>query len=118
MTLEIKVGATIDVGYPFVRESISLFGEAAIMTWRPGTRFEPVPPDDTRSFADAIGAMVLTIVSIHRPGKFPTRVFYTRRWRGPDGREFGKNNLHVRTLGYFKALCRGYRYDFEVKGAA
>ena len=50
------------------------------------------------------------MVSTHKPGAFPTRVFYTRKWIDPQGKTFGKDALRVTTLGYFRTLTKGYRY--------
>lgn len=66
--------------------------------------------------ADGVGAQILTVVGKYRPGKFPERIFYTRRWRDPDAHEFGKGKLHTRTVGSFTALVRGYGYPFRLAG--
>lgn len=59
--------------------------------------------------------MVLDVVATFKPGRFPERVFYTRRWIDPDGREFGKTNkLRATTTAHFRSLLKGYRHDFEV----
>ena len=118
MSDAIEPGQAIEVPYPFVREEVSLAdadGIGPVKSWRPGTRAEPIAPDDYGLFADALGTMILTVVSLHKPGKYPERVFYTRRWRSPTGKEFGKGNLHIRSVGHFRHLCRGYRHHFKVE---
>ena len=82
--------------------------------WIPGTEGRLVPPDTAEEYADGIGYCVYTVVSTHRPGKYPTRVFYTREWLDPDGNEFGHKTLRVHSLGYFKRLIRGYRLPFQM----
>ncbi len=110
-------GAFIEVAHPFVREEYNGLdedGPFTRMSWKPGVRFELVAPDDGAAFADGIGKQVLTIVSVHKPGKYPERVFYTRRWESPDGHQFGKTKLRVTTTGAFRTLIRGYRHEFEM----
>lgn len=86
------------------------------MSWRPGVRFELLAPDggDNECVADGMGFQLLTVVSVHKPGRFPTRVFYTRKWRDPRGREFGKDGLRVKTLDAFKRIARGYRHEYRL----
>jgi hypothetical protein len=112
----ISEGAVLVVPYPFVREAASvpaLEGPPVdIMSWRPGTDYRYCAPDDTEAVAHAMGAQLLTVVSIFKPGRYPTRVFYTRRWRDPNGKEFGKAALRIKTLDAFKRIAAGYLHDF------
>jgi len=104
--------------YPFVREKYVRVtpnpDEPERDTWRPGVRFEPVPPDDGEAVADAVGNIILTVVGRFKPGRFPERVFYTRQWESPDGAKFGKNNLRIATLAQFKRLALGYRHEYRL----
>lgn len=115
---EIKPGAVIEVGHPFIREVYSKHdgegGNCEAIGWRPGTRGEQVSQDDFDMVADAVGTQILTVVSVHKPGKFPARVFYTRRWRDPDGVEFGKTHLRVTVMQSFRTIVRGYRHDYRM----
>jgi hypothetical protein len=117
-------GDQFAVPYPFSRDTYTVhdtdeetFTSTEVPTWRPGTR-----PDEGATYCDAVadgmGAMLITVVSVHKPGKFPTRVFFTRRWRDPDGREFGKGKLHIRSQAQFRFLIGGFRYDFEMADKA
>lgn len=113
----IKVGAEIEVAHPFVRSTYTDFdGERPYErpTWRPGTRGEMIPPDDSEMVADGIGTQIVTVVSIHKPGPFPARVFFTRRWRDPDGREFGKNKLHIKSTQGFRSIINGFRHEYRL----
>ena len=110
-------------GYPFVRYVASLVGDDGCYQtegWRPGcTREEDdigEPAYQSWAYvADGIGSMVLDVVAIFKPGRFPERVFYTRRWIDPDGREFGQTGkLRIATTGQFRRLLKGYRHQFEV----
>lgn len=103
--------------YPFVRdeyEECDQDGIAKVKTWRPGVRHEWAGPEDTEAVADAMGEMILTVVSIHKPGRYPTRVFFTRRWMRPDGREFGKTKCRCTTSQRFRQLARGYEHEFRL----
>ena len=115
-------GDVIEAAYPFVRDTFMEFDEEGgveVPTWKPGVRHQNgvqrhgyEPEIDT--VADAMGHIILTVVSIHKPGRYALRIFYTRRWRDPDGREFGKNACRVTTSGAFRALGRGYRHPFAL----
>ena len=57
------------------------------------------------------GQRIIEVVSQHKPGKYPERVFFVRRWRGPDGVVFGKNALRVTTIATLKRWLRmGHPY--------
>ena len=124
MTIKIEAGQTHTVaGYPFVRyvaDLISEDGDYRKEGWRPGCTLET--DENAGSYfpekhyvADGVGSMVLDVVATFKPGRFPERVFYTRRWVDPDGREFGKTGkLRIATTGQFRRLLKGYRHYFEV----
>lgn len=111
---DLTEGRTFRVAYPFVRDLHSFMDEDGIgksLTWKPGLRAVHVPAfevPDVNEVADAMGEMILNVVSVHKPGRFPTRVFFTRQWVTPDGRGFGKDKLHVATAGKFRRLARGF----------
>ena len=115
---EIEPGAVFELDHPFTRER-SMVGwddEGAMYanSWCPGVRFEPIGPEESGAFADGVGKQILTIVSTHRPGKYPLRIFYTRQWIAPNGKRFGKDNLHIRAIQSFRQLIKGYRYTYEI----
>lgn len=115
-----QAGSVIEVDYPFYLETVSLSdpeGGPSISTksWRPGTYFEEVTVDTSDSFADGLGKQIITVISIHKPGQYPTRVFFTRKWRDPRGKVFGKQRLHNLSIGVFRGLLRGYRHSFRIK---
>lgn len=124
MTIKIEAGQTHTVaGYPFVRYVADLIiedGDYRTEGWRPGCTAEEDERDEhgypSKVFvADGTGSMVLEVVATFKPGRFLERVFYTRRWIDPDGREFGKTStLRVATTGQFRRLLKGYRHPFEV----
>ena len=124
MTIKIKAGQTHTVAdYPFVRYVAALVGDDGYYQtegWRPGCVFETDENDFSyfpvkNYFAHGTGSMVLDVVATFKPERFPERVFYTRRWIDPDGREFGKTGrLRIATTGQFRRLLKGYRHSFEV----
>ena len=112
-------GDEIVVRYPFLWEAATEMGPdgvCEIMSWRPGVRFELLPPygDDSEAIADGEGRQILTVVSVYKPGRFPARVFYTRRWRDPNGKEFGKGALRIKTLDAFRRITSGYQHEYRI----
>jgi hypothetical protein len=111
--VNIEVGKQYRCPYPFVWDTYLSFNEDGpcdIDTIRPGVRYEDVDVVE----ADVMGEMVLDVISIHKPGKYPERVFYVRSWVGPDGKQFGKKCLRITTMANFKIMMKGYRYRVEV----
>jgi len=106
--------------YPFVRTVFIGYddrGEYPDEGWRPGCDRD-VDDDGRATFgADALGAMLLEVVQVVTlPGKFASRVFYVRRWRDPDGKEFGRPRLRVTTTAAFAKLTKGYRHPYFLDG--
>lgn len=117
------VGEVIEVPYPFVRDTFMTheadeeggsFG-SEIPTWKPGTCNVGVGDEEYGSVADGMGAQLLQVISVHKPGRFPTRIFYTRQWRDPDGKTFGKGSLRVLSVGGFRSLARGFRHHYQLR---
>lgn len=119
----ITAGRVFAVAYPFVLEDVDVppgdpeaLELVTIKIWRPGVEWEQEDEGSAAACADAFGEMLLTVVDVHKPGRFPTRVFYMRQWKDPTGKVFGKGGLRIATLEKFKRLCRGYRHDIWVDG--
>lgn len=75
-------------------------------TWRPG--FEPYATQYTEGYyCHGWGREVRRIVSIHKPGNYPARVFYVRSWVDPDGNAFGKTSLKIKSASAFKRWALG-----------
>lgn len=104
MSIDVRAGARFSVPYPYVRE------DDAGPRWRPGTR----PDADGLDFAHAVGAQEMEVVSLHQPGKYQHRVFFTRQWVDPDGNRFGKAGLRVASIRKFRALVAGYAHPYTV----
>ena len=117
MTLE--QGSVFRVKYPFIRCEVDVpsdieQGYETIKSWQPGTREEWIEPDDQESVCDDEGEMVLTVVDVFKPTGFPQRVFFTRRWVDPEGKEFGKGKLHIMTAQAFNRRARGYMHEYTI----
>ena len=115
--MKLEIGSEYRVKFPFTKGVYSGYDEDGPFeekTWQPGCRGENVPPDDAELVADGEGEMILTIIDIHKPGKYPERVFYTRMWRDPEGKEFGKGNLNITTSQAFKRRATSYGYPYRV----
>lgn len=115
------VGEVFEVAYPFRRDVRTEHyveedgaGFAEVPTWIPGVRNEDVGQGVVECFADAMGAQLITVVGVYRPGRFPTRVFFERQWRDPDGKVFGKSRCRQTTVSAFRNLTRGFRVPFEL----
>jgi hypothetical protein len=114
---EINIGDEIEIPYPFVLEDfhgMEADGPTIRKSWRPGTRVEPVYPDDAEQVADGMGCQIMKVVGIYKAGKFPTRVFFTRSWVDPKGRSFGKHKLCIMTKDAFRRRCKGFIYEYRL----
>jgi hypothetical protein len=110
-------GDVIEIPYPFVHDRFETFdedGPVMVPTWKPGCRYEPYGSEDVEAVADAVGTQILTIVDVHKPGRYPTRVFYTRQWRAPDGRLFGNRCLRITTAEKVRRLIKGYKQEYRL----
>lgn len=114
----------IEIPYPFVLDTFNNVDDEgngfSDESWRPGTKRIPCPDDwlgeVEKAIANGMGLMLLTIVKeVELPRNFRDRIFYIRRWRDPEGKEFGKNVLRVTTDTGFKRLLNGYRYSYRLE---
>ena len=102
---------THEIRYPFHRGTFieeDYDGRRESPTWNVG-------PLDVRDqygqptyVAHGWGKMLIKVVSRHKPGKYPERIFYTRQWEDPDGKQFGKTCLRITTAQRFKRLISGF----------
>jgi len=112
--MDILAGQSFSVPCPFVRDVFSEWdegGESRSLTWKPGIVWEPCGPEDVEPIAHGIGAVIYNVIDVHvLPKPYPTRVFFVRQWKRPDGKIFGRKNLHIMTLGTFRSRLRGYLF--------
>ena len=104
---------TYKVPYPFVDLGTDVVGKPD-NTWRPGIRYEQDGPETSSPVADAMGTMVLTVISRYRPPGYQEKTFFKRRFYAPDGTVQGDKRLHMTSSWYFKKLCKGYQHDFDL----
>jgi hypothetical protein len=81
--MEIKSGQEYRVKFPFYENDDHGHDQHFPYSsglWIPGCRSVMSPPDDCEFAADGEGEMVLTVVDTFKPGKYPERVFYTRKF--------------------------------------
>ena len=118
-TLIVEPGATFRTPFPFLASKKQLFDEAGareIISWRPGLEYEAQPPEGgwSKSYCNGWGSRIIEIISLHKPGKYPERVFFTRRWQPPNGAEFGKSACRVTTLSTMRRWLRdGHPYPTD-----
>lgn len=118
MDFPYKPGDVHHFAYPFIRDTYDDYeedGPVKRKTWKPGANIEVSRYDHEEVWANGEGEMIITVVDCIKPGKFPMRVFYTRKFVNPDGKEFGKGSLRMATLYKFKQLISGYRYEYEIE---
>jgi len=83
--------------------------------WRPGAwGTEIIPPDDARAFAHAMGECVFTVQGEYKPGRYPTRVFFTQQFVDPDGKPLKASGLKIKTKSAFKRQVDGLPFAFEL----
>ena len=84
-------------------------------TWYPGYQENPWGGGLE---ANGVGKVQYAVISRHKPGRYPTRIFYTRTWIDPDGRTFGKSGLRMCTVNKFNRLCAIDIKDFRIDAPA
>lgn len=119
----ITAGAVFEVDYPFVLQAYTEWTEDGPLdrkSWKPGCAYEATHNGGSEAYANGMGKMILTVIDVHTPGKYPTRVFYTRQWISPTGKAFGKGGLRICTLEKFRRLAdrfmshdRYFKYTVE-----
>jgi hypothetical protein len=111
--------------YPFIRSTYQEWAIAGdggaipvvLSCWKPGIEFVACSQDDCEEVCHGLGFQTLTVISRHKPGRYPARVFYTRQWTDPDGKVFGNPKLRITTAQAFKTLVTGYRKPYSLREA-
>lgn len=110
-------GDMFTIPYPFVRENYAEQDEegyAESPTWRPGVRMVKASYDHVDAIADGTGEQILHVIGKYKPTGFPERIFYTRKWKDPDGKVFGKNACRIVSVSAFRSIIGGYRHEFTL----
>lgn len=117
-------GDVFTVRYPFIRSVYHGQDDAdgsdyQSECWRPGIEYADADGyHDPRPYAHGRGVQTLTVVSTHKPGRYQTRVFYTRQWTDPDGKMFGKTKLMMTTAEKFRRISQKFSVDYDVEDDA
>lgn len=112
-----EAGDVYEFPYPFVHDTYTEYDEdasAELPCWKPGIRME-AKWDDATAVADGTGKQSVTVIGVFKPGRYPARVFYVRKWTDPRGLVFGKSALRVTTINAFQSLVKGYRHPVELR---
>lgn len=118
-----EIGKTYEREWPFLREKVELVYWDIVdpsedyETWKPGFEMEQQAPyGDSWPVAHGMGAELFTVVSTHKPGpKYPTRVFYIRQWRDPDGKVFGQRSLRQCVAWAFRKKLETPQHLWELE---
>lgn len=108
-----KAGDVFTVEFPFLRDEYD-DGETCSQTWKPGGNVVENYIGRLYAQCHGKGHQELTVVSVHQPPGFPTRVFYTRKWIDPDGKKWGKNALRIKTADAFRRTATRYAYEMVI----
>lgn len=112
-----EIGSVHEVPYPFLRctfTSADEDGPFEAPSWKPGAEYGEDYCGRQRHVANGMGFQIVTVVGVYQPGRFPTRVFYTRKWVDPEGNTFGKNALKIKTVDAFERLIKGYAFALRI----
>lgn len=116
------MSAAVDAGMVFEREHpftlcVENRGDPEFESerWRPGAwETKMIAPDDAVALAHAIGRARFTVVSVHTPPGYPTRVFYKRQFFMPDGSAYRPGNLRNSILSKFRRDVAKFPFAYEV----
>jgi len=120
MKTQIEVGKVYAVRYPFFMSSYEKWEDdfpTEVQSWRPGCQVDTNQGEDDYLpvryyYSEGHGEMLLDVVGVFKPGRYPERVFFTRKWQDPDGKVFGKPNLRMTTKNNFIKMLNGYRHEY------
>lgn len=106
------------IRYPFFMAKFMNYGDGDEFpfedeSWRPGCASDVDNHGNVTWFCEGHGEMLLEVVGEFKPGRFPSRVFYVRQWRDPDGKVFGIGKLRMTTRANFDRMLKGYRHNYE-----
>lgn len=113
--IEFEAGAVFERDHPFTLV-VENKGDPEFETerWRPGAWDKETCGEDVKSYANAVGKVRFTVVSIHRPPGYPTRVFYTRQFFLPDGKSYASGSLKNSVISKFRRDVRAFPFAYEI----
>lgn len=99
----------------FVRTHPFTLDTSGAFKWRPGAwESEPRHNDDPMPACHGLGFVYFKVVSVHKPGRYPTRVFYTRRFVTPDDEALPESGCLCVTMEKFKRLRKDFYVPYVV----
>jgi len=113
-----KLGDVFTFDYPFVSFEYTEMddeGYTTALSWKPGVEFADKANGDVDVVAHGMGKQSVTIVGLYKPEGFRLRVFYTRQWTSPSGKQFGSRKLCIKGVAAFTNLIGGYRHRFTLR---
>jgi len=110
-------GQVFERPHPFtiVRENI---GDPEFETerWRPGAwDVTDEDPEYASPLANGVGLVKYTVISVHKPPGYPTRVFFTRQFFLPDGSSYRGSRLKNCISSKFAKDIKGLPFHYEVE---
>ena len=85
--------------------------------WRPGawnTEVDGPYGESLSYFANAVGRVRFSVVSVHTPPGYPTRVFYKRQFFRPDGTAYASGSLKNCIISKFRRDIKGFPINYEI----
>lgn len=83
--------------------------------WRPGAWGQYCySPEDVGPAAHAMGVCRFEVQGEYKPGRYPTRVFFTQVFIDPNGKEMRRSGLRIKTKYAFARQLRGLPFEYEL----
>lgn len=120
---EYETGAVIECKWPLtwcLHYQPQIGPGHAILGWRAGVFPRDGDGGSYQSYtewdANGEGVARFTVISVHKPGKYPARVFYTREFVSPDNMPIHnkERRLHICSVAAFKKRVEGWPYSYDV----
>ncbi|MGR9413118.1 hypothetical protein [Rhizobium leguminosarum] len=114
---QVVAGAVFERKHPFTWVEARQSDDPAdvIERWRPGAwETTLIPPDDACAACHGEGTVKYTVISVHKPARYQTRVFFTRHFCDPEGGWYAPNKLHHRVMTKFLSEIEEFGFRYEV----
>lgn len=109
-------------GAQFVRTHPFTLDTTGAYKWRPGA-WEKEPraaqgywERDDIAACHGLGFVYFTVISVHKPGRYPTRVFYSRHHVTPDNEVLPESGCLCVTMEKFNRLRKDFQVPYVVVG--
>lgn len=108
---------TVERPHPFTKTYIHGWddGPTCFVGWRPGAWAQKADgPDSAVAAAHAMGTCRFDVLGEYKPGRFPTRVFFTQTYIAPDGTELRGRGLRIKVKHHFVRQTQHIGFEFEI----